>query len=183
MAAAVLLGLFPLVIPAQAQAAAPTGCTTWSSWVYQGNNIFEGQGNVSCATGSFEAKDLCWNEQTGDAYVKYGTQVVTAPNTATVICDTGNAAEQVAAVAEPPGTGVTGCMSWSNWVFTGYNSAYLGLGVIQCDTGSYRAKIVCHNVQTGWDATIYGSYATAPATASGICSDPWEALTVTAVPA
>ncbi len=183
VAAAMFLGLFALVIPGQAEATAPTGCTTSVQWVQQGNNYFEGQGNVTCATGSYEAKLECWNEQTGDVYVKYGTQVVNAPATASAICDTGNVAEKVAAVAEPPDTGVTGCMSWTQWVFTGYNSAYLGLGVVQCDTGTYEAVIDCHNMQTGYDYTLYGSYATAPDTASGTCSNPYEAITVTAVPA
>jgi hypothetical protein len=181
-AAAVLLGLFPLVIPAQAQAE-PTGCTTSVQWVQQGNNYFQGKGNVTCATGSYEAKLECWNEQTGGVYVKYGTQVADAPGTASAICDTGNVAEKVAAVAEPPGTGVTGCMSWTQWVYTGYNSGYLGLGVVQCDTGTYQVMIDCHNMQTGYDYVLYGSEATAPASASGTCSNPYEAVTVTAVPA
>jgi hypothetical protein len=158
-----------------------TGCMSWTDWVTQGSDYFQGQGNIQCDTGSYKVKLLCMNEQTGVGYVKYGTQVVTAPAVVTLICNTGNVAQQVAAVAYPPGTGTTGCMSWSEWVHTGYNSGYYGLGKVQCDTGSYQAQIYCHNLQTGQYYYIYGSSATAPNIASGTCYSGNVAESVTAV--
>lgn len=168
-AAAVFLGLLALVIPTAAQAAVPTGCTTSVEWVQQGSNYFQGKGNVTCTAGTYRAKLVCHNLQTGEMYVKYGTQVVTAPSTASAICNTGNVAEKVAAVADPLGTGVTGCIFWSEWVQQGSNY-FQGKATVSCDTGTYRAKLVCRNQQTGAAYVRSGtSVVTAPALTSAIC--------------
>jgi hypothetical protein len=164
--------LVPFTLHADAQVqAAPTGCTTSIEWVQQGSDYFQGKGNLTCASGSYRIKLVCRNQQTGDAYVKYGTQVVYAPGTATVICNTGNTVETVAAVAQPPGAGVTGCVWWGQWIQDGYNSYSFGRGTVQCDTGSYQVKIVCRNQQTGTAYILHG-YQTvnAPATAAYTCN-------------
>lgn len=168
--AVVLLGLFGLVLPAPAQAATPTGCTTSTQWIQQGSDYFYGQGNVTCTGGSYRAKAECKNQQTGAQYVKYGTQVASAPATASVVCNTGNVAEKVAAVADPLGSGITGCMYWANWIQQGSNYFY-GQASVQCDTGSYRIRISCHNQQTGQDYYVYGSTTvTAPNVTTALCN-------------
>ncbi len=170
--AAAVLGLCFLPAPAQAAtpAAAPTGCTTSVQWVTQGNNYFQGLGNITCQTGTYKAKLVCRNEQTGTAYALYGTQVVTAPATASATCNTGNVAESVLPVNQPLGTGVTGCATWVDWVTQGNNHFY-GRANAQCDTGSYKVKAICHNEQTGADYLIQGTQVvTAPASTSITCN-------------
>jgi hypothetical protein len=182
--AAVFLGLFGMVaLSAQAQAVELTGCTTSVQWVQQGSDYFQGKGNVICTAGTYRAKLVCHNMQTGEMYVKYGTQIVTAPNTASAICDTGNVAEQATGSSTASSTSPTGCLTWSEWVSTGYNSGYYGRGTAQCDTGRYRVQIACHNNQTGANYTVYGYGATAPNTDTTTCYSGNVAQTVTAVPA
>jgi|GEM_PF-2971821 len=168
--AAVFLALFGMIgLATQAQAVAPTGCTTSIQWVQQGSDYFQGKGNVTCTAGTYRAKLVCHNMQTGEMYVKYGTQVVSAPGTASAICNTGNVAEKVAAVPDPLGTGVSGCIFWTEWVQQGSNY-FQGKATVSCDTGSYRAKLVCRNQQTGTAYVKYGTLVVnAPATTTAIC--------------
>ncbi|WUH89621.1 hypothetical protein OG900_05305 [Streptomyces sp. NBC_00433] len=197
---AALLGLLPIAAvpavasaqPARAAATAgphtvtplvePSGCTTSVSWVTQGSNYFYGLGSVQCTSGRYKAKLVCRNNQTGTAYALYGTQAVNAPATASATCNTGNTAETVQAVADPLGTGLTGCVSWAEWVSEGSNH-YYGRGSAQCDSGQYRVKIVCRNNQTGTAYVISGSGAvSAPATTSATCNTGNTAETIQAVP-
>lgn len=181
--AAACLGVCFLPAPAWAAApmADPTGCTTSIQWVQQGSNYFYGQGNISCTTGSYKAKVVCHNNQTGVGYVAYGTQVVNAPATATALCLTGNTAETVLPVANPLGTGLTGCAHWTDWVTQGSNLFY-GRGGVQCDTGRYKLKVLCHNNQTGDDYIIYGTQVvTAPASVTATCNTGNTATAVQAV--
>jgi uncharacterized protein (UPF0179 family) len=181
--AAVLLGVVGVVTPAAAQAPqlAPAGCTTSIQWVTQGSNYFYGLGSVQCTSGRYRAKEICINNQTGAGYVIYGTQVVNAPATATVLCNTGNSAQTVYAVTDPPDSGQTGCVSWSEWVTQGSNYFY-GRGQAQCDTGRYKVKVVCLNEQTGVHYVLTGTQAvTAPAAVSLTCNTGNTAQTVQAV--
>jgi len=179
--AMVVLGLSGLTAPAQALPAAPTGCTTSIEWVQEGNNYYYGRGNLQCTTGRYKAKLVCRNLQTGVGYVKYGTLVVNAPATTTATCNTGNVAEGVYAVTDPPAAGLSGCVSWAEWVHEG-NNHYFGRGIAQCDTGSYRVKITCQNLQTGQMYVVYGQQSTAPNTATGYCYSGNVAQSVEAVP-
>ncbi|MGQ0838207.1 hypothetical protein [Actinokineospora sp.] len=181
--AAVVVGLLVLVVPAQAGTqATPTGCTTWVEWVQEGSNYYYGRGNVQCDTGRYKVKIVCRNLQTGQGYVVYGTQAVNAPNTATTTCYSGNVAESVHAVQDPPATGVTGCVSWMEWVHQGSNH-YYGEGNAQCDTGRYKVKILCRNLQTGQQYVVYGTQAVnAPGVATAYCYSGNVAQTVEAVP-
>ena len=187
--AAATLGLTALTAPAHAAPAAaprvaPTGCTTSVEWVQQGNNYFQGKGNVQCATGRYRAKNVCQNLQTGQGYVVYGTQVANAPATASVICNTGNVAGTVQAVEDPlpTGVGVTGCAPWMEWVVEG-NNIYYGRGRVQCDTGRYKIQVNCHNLQTGQLYTVYGAQVVdAPATVTTTCNQGNVAESVVAVP-
>lgn len=158
------------VTPAAASTqATPTGCTTSVQWVQQGSSYWYGKGNVTCATGRYKAKNVCRNQQSGDAYVLYGTQAVNAPGTATVTCYSGNVAEAVHAVEDPPGIGLTGCVTWSQWVLQGNNYFY-GRANAQCDTGQYRIRVTCHNMQTGQNYVITGSQiVTAPTATTVTC--------------
>ena len=158
-----------------------SGCASWVEWVHQGSNHFYGRASVQCDTGRYRVKAQCRNEQSGEGYVVYGTQVVSAPAEATVTCNTGNVAETVAAVQDPPASGTTGCVTWREWV-TEYNSHYYGRGLAQCDTGQYQAEVSCHNVQTGQDYVRYGAVTSAPAQASVLCMSGNVAQSVVAVP-
>lgn len=185
--AAALFGLSVVTIPAEADPdptteLAPTGCTTSIEWVHEGNSHYYGKGNVQCGTGRYRAKNVCRNLQTGLGYVVYGTQVVDAPNVATVTCVTGNVAEGVHAVEDPPPAGVTGCSSWIEWVHDGTNH-YYGRGNTQCDTGNYTALTSCRNLQTGQTYVVGSSYtAGAPNVATATCSTGNVAESVQAVP-
>lgn len=171
--AAAVLGLSFFSIPAQAAVAPraePTGCTTSVEWVQQGNNYWQGKGNVQCLTGTYKVKLVCANLQTGTDYVLYGSQVVTAPATTTATCNMGNVAQTVQAVADPPDPGVNGCVTWVEWVTQG-NDHYFGRGNAQCDTGTYRAVISCQNLQTGQNYVVYSGVVNAPNTATMTCYD------------
>lgn len=148
---------------------APTGCTTSVEWVQEGSSYYYGRGKVQCSSGRYKVKLLCRNQQTGVAYVVYGSQAVNAPSTATATCNTGNVAEGVFAVEDPLPTGLTGCTPWMEWVHEG-SSHYYGRGRVQCDTGRYKVKIQCRNQQTGQAYVVTGSQAVdAPATATTTC--------------
>ncbi|WDZ86756.1 hypothetical protein [Micromonospora cathayae] len=196
--AAILVGVSVLTAPVQAGAAptvpvagtddtgltsqsTPTGCTTSVEWVQEGNHYYYGRGKVQCTAGRYRIKLVCRNLQTGVGYVTYGTTVVTAPNTATTTCNTGNTAESVHAVQDPPGTGLTGCVTWREWVHEG-SSHYYGRGYVQCDTGRYKAKLVCRNEQTGVGYVRYGgTVVTAPGSATAQCDSGNTAESVQAV--
>ncbi|QKV73789.1 hypothetical protein [Amycolatopsis sp. Hca4] len=145
-----------------------TGCVGWSEWVSQGSNLFWGRGQAQCDTGRYRAKVLCRNEQSGDYYILFGYQTVTAPAAVSLTCNTGNTAQTVQAVADPPATGLAGCMTWSAWIVQG-SSLYYGRGSAQCDSGRFQARLACHNVQTGQDYVVYGPVVTGPATSVGEC--------------
>ncbi|MEH1017858.1 hypothetical protein V6U90_32950 [Micromonospora sp. CPCC 206060] len=192
--AAALLGLSVLAAPAEAAPvtelapavgstlSAPTGCTTSIEWVVEGSNYYYGRGKVTCSTGRYKVKIQCRNAQTGVGYVVYGSQAVNAPSTATTTCYTGNVAEKVYAVQDPPGTGVTGCAPWMEWVHEGSNH-YYGRGRVQCDTGSYRVRIQCRNLQTGVTYVVNGTQTvSAPNTATTTCYSGNVAEVVEAVP-
>ncbi|MBQ1075831.1 hypothetical protein KBX06_22105 [Micromonospora sp. C31] len=197
MLAAALLGVSVLATPAQAAPAArpaqvtqsaptaqaaPTGCVTWIEWVHQGSSHYYGRGNVQCDTGRYKVKIQCRNMQTGVGYVVYGSLAVNAPSTATTTCYSGNVAEAVFAVQDPPATGVTGCAPWIEWVHQG-SSHYYGRGRVQCDTGSYKVKIQCRNLQTGVGYIVTGTQVvTAPNVATTTCYSGNVAETVFAVP-
>ncbi|WP_326953860.1 hypothetical protein [Amycolatopsis sp. NBC_01286] len=186
---AAVLGLAALAAPASAAVqvaqvaqVAPAGCTTSIQWVQQGNNYFYGLGNLQCTSGRYRAKAVCINNQTGAGYVNYGTQVVTAPATATVLCNTGNSAQAVYAVTDPLDAGVPGCVSWVEWVNQGGNNLFYGRGQAQCDTGRYRVKALCKNEQTGDYYILYGTQVvTAPAAVSVTCNTGNTAQIVQAV--
>lgn len=188
--AAAILVLSVLAAPAQASPVtqdmpatelAPTGCTTSVEWVQEGNSYYYGRGKVQCSTGRYKVKLLCRNQQTGEAYVVYGTQVVNAPYTATTTCYTGNVAEGVYAVEDPPAAGVTGCATWMEWVHEG-NNHYYGRGRVQCDTGRYKVKINCRNQQTGYAYVVYGTAVNAPYISTTTCYTGNVAETVEAMP-
>ncbi|MFI1018354.1 hypothetical protein [Streptomyces sp. NPDC020965] len=185
MLAAATLGLSALTAPAQAAPdtqAPPSGCTTSVEWVREGNHYYRGRGNIQCDTGSYTAKNVCRNLQTGKGYVVYGTEVVNAPGVATVTCNTGNVAESVHAVESPPVGGVSGCVSWIEWVHEGSHH-YYGRGNVQCDTGRYQAKTLCHNLQTGQGYVVYGTeVVNAPGVATATCNRGNRAQSVHAVP-
>lgn len=160
----------------------PTGCTTWIEWVHEGNSHYYGRGSVQCGTGRYKVKIQCRNLQTGVGYVVYGSQVVNAPSAATTTCNSGNVAESVHAVQDPPATGLTGCVSWMEWVHEG-NSHYYGRGSVQCDTGRYQVQIQCRNLQTGVNYVVYGTEAVnAPSLATTTCYPGNRAQSVSAVP-
>ncbi|MFG3716045.1 hypothetical protein [Micromonospora sp. NPDC047730] len=208
LVAAAVLGLSAVATPAQAspvqaapiQAAtaqartvahsdlgvqvAPTGCTTWVEWVQEGSNsYYYGRGNVQCATGRYKVKLQCRNLQTGVGYVVYGGYAVNAPGTATTQCYSGNVAEGVYPVEDPlPTVGVTGCVSWAEWVHEGSNH-YYGRGTAQCDTGRYRVQIQCRNVQTGQRYIVYGPTVNAPSISTTTCYQGNVADVVSGVPA
>ncbi|MEU4774070.1 hypothetical protein [Micromonospora sp. NPDC023644] len=198
LVAAVVLGLSALAVPAQAAPApahavaqsdlgvqvAPTGCTTWVEWVQEGSNsYYYGRGNVQCATGRYKVKLQCRNQQTGVGYVVYGGYAVNAPGTATTTCYSGNVAEGVYPVEDPlPTVGVTGCVSWAEWVHQG-SSHYYGRGTAQCDTGTYRVQIQCRNAQTGQRYVVYGPVVTAPSISTTTCYQGNVADVVSGVPA
>ncbi len=183
MLVAIILGLTFFAVPAQAAShSTPTGCTTSVEWVQEGNHYYFGRGKVQCDTGRYKIKIQCRNLQTGVGYVVYGTQAVNAPNTAVTTCYTGNTAEKVYAVQDPPATGLTGCASWMEWVHEGSHH-YFGEGNVQCDTGRYKIKIQCRNLQTGQEYAMYGSQTVyAPNTATAYCYSGNSALSVSAVP-
>jgi hypothetical protein len=186
MLATVVLGLTALTVPAQADPpaveAAPTGCTSWIEWVHEGSSHYYGRGNVQCDTGRYKAKNVCRNLQTGVGYVVYGTQVVDAPAVASVTCNSGNVAESVHAVEDPAPAGVTGCTAWIEWVHEG-NNHYYGRGKTQCDTGQYRARTTCRNLQTGQGYVVDASQVvTAPNEATATCNSGNVAEGVQAVP-
>ncbi len=155
-----------------------TGCVSWTEWVTQGSNLFYGRGQAQCDTGRYRVKSLCKNEQTGDYYILYGTQAVTAPSAVSITCNTGNTAQIVQAVADPAATGLAGCMTWSAWIVQG-STLYYGRGSAQCDSGRYQARLACHNVQTGQDYVVYAPVVTAPATSTGTCLSGNSATAVT----
>ncbi|MDT0381725.1 hypothetical protein RM572_23470 [Streptomyces sp. DSM 42041] len=168
--------------PQAAPAAAPTGCTSWVEWVHEGNSHYYGRANVQCATGTYRVKAQCRNLQSGVGYVVYGTRVTGAPSVATVQCHSGNVAESVHAVAEPPASGVTGCTSWIEWVHEG-NNHYYGRAKAQCDTGRYRAQAQCRNLQSGQGYVVTGSrVVSAPDVATVQCHSGNVAESVQAVP-
>jgi hypothetical protein len=180
---ALLLGLTALAAPASAAPqVAPAGCTTSIQWVQQGNNYFSGLGNVQCTSGRYRAKESCINNQTGAGYVIYGTQIVNAPATATVLCNTGNSATAVYAVPDPPDSTLPGCVSWVEWVNQGGNNLFYGRGQAQCDNGRYRVKSLCKNEQTGDYYILYGTQVvTAPAAVAVTCNTGNTAQIVQAV--
>ncbi|WP_333767797.1 hypothetical protein [Streptomyces sp. IBSBF 2435] len=45
-------------------------------------------------------------------------------------------------MADPPGTGVTGCASWTGWIHSSTDN-YPGEGYVQCGTGTYAAAVTC----------------------------------------
>ncbi|SCL34491.1 hypothetical protein GA0074692_3845 [Micromonospora pallida] len=198
LVAAAVLGLSAVAAPALAAPApahavaqsdlgvqvAPTGCTTWVEWVQEGSNsYFYGRGKAQCATGRYKVKLQCRNLQTGVGYVVYGGLAVNAPGTATATCYSGNVAEGVYPVEDPlPTVGVTGCVSWSEWVHEG-TSHYYGRGTAQCDTGTYRVQIQCRNVQTGQRYVVYGPVVTAPSISTTTCYRGNVADAVSGVPA
>ncbi|WP_329171628.1 hypothetical protein [Streptomyces sp. NBC_01477] len=162
-------------------AADPTGCTTWFQWVQTSSPAYLGTGVVQCTAGRYRAKVVCNNAQTGQRHVVYGTQTVNAPASTTATCGSPDEAVTAYPVTDPPGTGVTGCASWTEWVHQG-SSAYLGNGLIQCDTGRYRAKAVCRNLQTGVGYVVYSTQVvSAPALTSVTCNTGNSAETVQAV--
>ncbi|MBM6404884.1 hypothetical protein JQN72_11590 [Phycicoccus sp. CSK15P-2] len=175
--AAALLGLGS-VGPASA---APTGCTTTTEWVHEGSSHYYGRGKVTCTTGRYTVKLQCRNQQTGVGYVRYGGSAVDAPSTATATCLSGNVAEQVQAAEDPRPTTVAGCVTWMEWVHSG-STHYYGRGRAQCDGGTYRAQIQCHDLQSGRTYLAYGTTVTAPATSTGLCRSGNVAGTVTAAP-
>ncbi|WP_146179897.1 hypothetical protein [Micromonospora sp. RP3T] len=191
--ATTMLGLSVLAAPAPAGAttrvdlsaqAAASGCTTWVEWVQEGgNSYYYGRGNVQCTSGRYKVKLQCRNLQTGVGYVVYGGYAVNAPGTATTTCYSGNVAEGVYPVDDPlPTTGVTGCVSWAEWVHEGSNH-YYGRGTAQCDTGTYRVQIQCRNAQTGQRYVVYGPTKTAPAISTTTCYQGNVADAVAGVPA
>ena len=175
--AAVLLGLSALTASAQSSPdtqslavteLAPAGCTTSMEWVQEGNHYYYGRGKVQCSTGRYKVKLLCRNQQTGEAYVVYGSSAVNAPSTATTTCYTGNVAEGVFAVEDPRPAGVSGCATWREWINDGYNY-YFGRGSVQCESGRYQVKLSCRNVQTGYTYVNYSSATYAPSVATTTC--------------
>ncbi|MBW4721893.1 hypothetical protein [Saccharothrix obliqua] len=176
--AVAISGLACAIAPAQAE---PVGCTTSIEWVHEGSNHYYGRGNVRCDTGRYKVKVVCSDLQAGTGYVVYGTQVVNAPATATTTCHSGNVARSVHAVEDPPPSGVTGCVSWAEWVAEGI-SHYYGRGKAQCDTGRYTVKIVCMNLQTGGTYVVHGTEVQAPDVAAATCYSGNIADTVEAVP-
>ncbi|WP_405093270.1 hypothetical protein OG767_10795 [Micromonospora sp. NBC_01392] len=191
--ATTMLGLSVLAAPAPAGAAtrvdlsaqaAASGCTTWVEWVQEGgNSYYYGRGNVQCTSGRYKVKLRCRNLQTGVGYVVYGGYAVNAPGTATTTCYSGNVAEGVYPVDDPlPTTGVTGCVSWAEWVHEGSNH-YYGRGTAQCDTGTYRVQIQCRNAQTGQRYVVSGPAVTAPAISTTTCYQGNVADVVSGVPA
>ncbi|MFI6128528.1 hypothetical protein [Micromonospora sp. NPDC051141] len=191
--ATTMLGLSVLAAPAPAGATAradlsaqatASGCTTWVEWVQEGSNsYYYGRGNVQCASGRYKVKLQCRNLQTGVGYVVYGGYAVNAPGTATTTCYSGNVAEGVYPVDDPLATtGVTGCVSWAEWVHEGSNH-YYGRGTAQCDTGVYRVQIQCRNAQTGQRYVVYGPTKTAPAISTTTCYQGNVADAVAGVPA
>lgn len=188
--AATVLAVAALATPASAAQpstsgpttlATPTGCTTSVEWVQEGSNYYYGRGKVQCTTGRYKAKLVCRNQQTGVGYVRYGSQVVSAPNTAVALCDTGNTVESVHAVPDPLPTGLSGCVGWSEWVVEGSNY-YYGRGRAQCDTGRYAVQLSCRNVQTGQLYTLTGYAVNAPSTATLTCYTGNRVESVQAVP-
>ncbi len=176
----------PMSAPATqwSAAIAPTGCTTSTEWVTEGSNYYYGRGKVQCTTGRYKVKIQCRNKQTGVGYVVYGSSAVNAPGTATTTCNTGNVAEKVYPVADPLPTGgaTTGCAPWMEWVHEGSNH-YYGRGRVQCDTGRYKVKINCRNLQTGATYVVYGTQVvTAPGTATRTCYSGNVAESVEALP-
>lgn len=191
--AAAVVGLSVVTAPVPAGAttrvdlgaqATASGCTTWVEWVREGSNsYYYGRGNVQCAGGRYRVKLQCRNLQTGVGYVVYGGYAVNAPGTATATCYSGNVAEGVYPVDDPlPTAGVTGCVSWTEWVHEGSNH-YYGRGSAQCDTGTYRVQIKCRNVQTGQRYVVYGPAVAAPGTATTTCYQGNVADVVAGVPA
>ena len=160
---------------------APAGCTTSVEWVQECNHYYYGRGKVQCTTGRYKVKLLCRNQQTGEAYVVYGSLAVNAPYTATTTCYTGNVAEGVYAVEDPPAAGVTGCATWAEWVHEG-NNHYYGRGRAQCDTGRYKVKINCRNLQTGYTYVVYGTAVNAPYVSTTTCYSGNVAESVEAMP-
>jgi hypothetical protein len=145
-----VLALGVATIPAEADPEtelAPTGCTPWIEWVHSGSSHYYGKGNVACAAGRYAVKNFCRNHQTGEGYVLYGGPV-DAPAVATVTCYPGNTAESVHPVEDPPPPFLTGCISWTETISDGTNY-YNGRAKAQCDSGNYKAHVLCRNLQTG----------------------------------
>ncbi|MFE7046610.1 hypothetical protein ACFU9X_46820 [Streptomyces atratus] len=98
--ATAVLGLSALAAaPAQAapvaQAGPPTGCVTWIEWLHDGNSHWYGLGKVQCDTGTYQAKVVCHDVQSGVGYVAYSNYTVEAPEVAAVACNPGNVAKSV----------------------------------------------------------------------------------------
>lgn len=99
--ATAVLGLSALAAaPAQAapvaQADPPTGCVTWIEWLHAGPNVhWYGLGKVQCDTGTYQAKVVCLDVQSGVGYVAYSNYTVEAPEVAAVACNPGNVARSV----------------------------------------------------------------------------------------
>ncbi|MFE7112477.1 hypothetical protein ACFU98_37525 [Streptomyces sp. NPDC057575] len=108
--ATAVLGLSALAAaPAQAapvaQAGPPTGCVTSIEWFHDGPNFpyygvgknfhYYGVGNVRCDTGTYQAKVVCLDVQSGVGYVAYSSDTVEAPMVAAAVCNYGHVAKSV----------------------------------------------------------------------------------------
>ncbi|MER5989341.1 hypothetical protein [Streptomyces sp. NPDC001787] len=99
--ATAVLGLSVLAAaPAQAapvaQADPPTGCVTWIEWLHEGPNVhWYGGGKVQCDTGTYQAKVVCLDVQSGVGGVLYSNYTVEAPEVAAVACPPGSVAQSV----------------------------------------------------------------------------------------
>jgi hypothetical protein len=181
--AAAALALCVVTIPAQADPAtelAPTGCSVWTEWVHSGTSHYYGKGNVACAAGRYAVKNFCRNQQTGEGYVVYGP-ALDAPNQTTVTCFPGNTAESVHAVEDPPPPYLTGCVTWIETINDGTNY-YNGRAKAQCDSGVYKAQVLCRNFQTGHGYIINTNTAAARDVATANCATGNVVESITAVP-
>ncbi|MFE7046114.1 MULTISPECIES: hypothetical protein [Streptomyces] len=82
------------------------------------------------------------------------------------------------AQADPP----TGCVTWVEWLHEG-NALWYGGAHVQCDTGTYQAKAVCHYRSSGQSYVAYGNPVEAPDVAVVACAPGGIAQIVQAVPA
>ncbi|MFF3959832.1 hypothetical protein ACFYY1_42765 [Streptomyces sp. NPDC001890] len=84
------------------------------------------------------------------------------------------------AQADPP----TGCVTWIEWAHEGPNVHWYGGGKVQCDTGTYQAKVVCYSGQHGLGYVLYSSNTVeAPDVAAVTCNPGHVAQSVHVVPA
>ncbi|MEV5205687.1 hypothetical protein [Streptomyces sp. NPDC053720] len=84
------------------------------------------------------------------------------------------------AQADPP----TGCVTWIEWLHQNPNTHWYGGGNVQCDTGTYQAKVVCYDRKSGLGYVAYsGTTVEAPAVAVAACNPGHVAQSVHVVPA